>query len=210
MSASFKIIDTIEDIEKNINLILAQQINDTISRGLSSLQSDLINFAVPEWLDEQPEIQALKNGSLSGPFGFTTSPLNVADAIISSIASSTSVSLSPYNRSLKGGGLTIAIQPNDFSNLLSLPEGHTVYEDGDLHWLDWMINRGDEIIIVGYEYNPTTGLGRTKLGNMKEGRFFRVPPQYAGTAQNNFVTRALSGSKQLRYMTNRIKTMLGA
>jgi hypothetical protein len=92
---------------------------------------------------------------------------------------------------------------------LSLPEGHTIYEDGDLHWLQWMLIRGDETIIVGYEYNPQTGLGRSKLGNMKKGNSFRVPPQYAGTSDNNFITRALIGQQQNDDITNLVKKVLG-
>lgn len=210
MSISIKLIDSLQSIETKINSALSTQLNNSLSKNISKLQKDLINQAIPEWLNDQPEIQSLRSGELSGPFGFMTSPTSVADAIIDSVAKSVTLSLSKYNKDLTGGGLEISIQPDNFENLLNLPEGHTIYEDGDLHWLKWMLLKGDEIVVVGYEYNPISGLGRTRLGNMKTGRGFRVPPQYAGTSRNNFITRALTGQKQLDYMTQRIKQVLGA
>jgi hypothetical protein len=91
-----------------------------------------------------------------------------------------------------------------------LPQGHSVYYDGDLHWLDWLLNRGDQIIVVGYEYNPQTGLGRSKLGNMKTGGSFRVPPEFSGTQENNFVTRALIGASQEKEIAKILEKILGA
>ena len=102
-----------------------------------------------------------------------------------------------FNDSLKGG-IEVNVQPSNFTNLLSLGSGHLVYDKGDLHWLSWLLTFGDSIIVVGYEYNPETGLGRANLGNMVEGGSWRVPPEFSGTIQNNFITRALVGEKQAK------------
>jgi hypothetical protein len=147
---------------------------------------------------------------LIGQFGITISAASIINAIINSVISSTSISVVPYNNKLKGGGIEVNIQPNNFANLLNLPQGHSVYKDGDLHWLDWLLNRGDEIIVVGYEYNPQAGLGRSKLGNMKEGGSFRVPPQFSGTDNNNFITRALTGAEQEKQIVKIFENILGA
>ena len=209
MSISVKLLETTKEIEQKINAAIADQLNDVLAKNLSYIQKELIFKYIPSWIQSQPEIQAISNGELSGPFGITLPTLNIANAISNAVCQSTSISLKKYNNKLAGGGLEINVQPVDFSNILSLPEGHTIYEDGDLHWLQWMLIRGDETIIVGYEYNPQTGLGRSKLGNMKKGNSFRVPPQYAGTSDNNFITRALIGQQQNDDITNLVKKALG-
>ena len=71
-----------------------------------------------------------------------------------------------------------------------------MYKSGDLHWLDWLLKRGDNMIISNYQYNPQTGLGRSGLGNMVGGGSFRVPPQFSGTVDDNFITRAFLGNNQ--------------
>ena len=109
--------------------------------------------------------------------------------------------MNKFDNSLNGG-LIINIQPTTFQNLLALGEVHVNYANGDLHWLDWLLTRGDEIIVADYYYNPATGIGRSRLGNMKQGGFFRVPPQYSGTTTDNFVTRALNGNNQINQITD--------
>ena len=48
------------------------------------------------------------------------------------------------------------------------------------------------MIIMGYKYVPSSD-GRSGGGSMEGGGSWRVPPQFSGTEDNNFITRALSG-----------------
>ena len=93
--------------------------------------------------------------------------------------------------------------------MLGLQSGHVIYEGGDLHWLSWLLTLGDSTIVVGYYYDPETGVGRSGLGTMSEGGFFRVPPEFSGTRANNFVTRALIGNKQQEQILNILKSTIG-
>lgn len=208
MSISLKLLDSEQDIEKKINEAISVQVNNLLSSNKSKIINDILSF-IPKWINNQPEVQALLSRNLTGEFGFNTSPSNIVNAIISAVSSSISINFKKYNKNLTGGGLELSIQQNDFANLLALPQGHTIYSGGDLHWLEWMLLRGDQIVVVGYEYNPKTGLGRTGLGNMITGRGFRVPPQYSGTSDNNFITRALTGTQQEQDITSVFKKVLG-
>jgi hypothetical protein len=210
MTISLKLLETKIEIEKKINAAIAGQINSTLSKNISKIHNELVSQYIPSWIRSQPEIQCIINGELSGPFGITMSTTSIANAISDAITQSAKVSFTKYNNNLTGGMLEITIQPINFANVLSLPEGHTVYEKGDLHWLEWMIMRGDQTIIVGYEYNPKTGLGRSRLGNMIPGKSFRVPPQYSGSPDNNFITRSLIGQQQNNDIAKLIKKVLGA
>lgn len=207
MSISIKLLDSVDNIEKKINIAIANEINSLLSRSLTTIQKE-VQTLIPKWINDQPEIKALLSRELIGEFGSLISPSSIVEAITTSVVNSTMVSFKKFNNKLQGGGLDINIQPDSFSNLLGLQEGHTIYSDGDLHWLEWMLLRGDQIIVVGYEYNPQTGLGRTRLGNMVKGKGFRVPPQYSGTVDNNFITRSLIGKTQSDDITKIFKKIL--
>jgi hypothetical protein len=212
MSITLKLLESVDQIENNILSAIATQFNASMKANKSRIL-DSIRLLIGPWISSQPEMQSLLSGgtqSLIGQFGITISSASIVNTIISSIVSSTSISVVPYNNKLKGGGIEINIQPDNFSNLLNLPQGHSIYNDGDLHWLDWLLNKGDQVIIVGYEYNPQTGLGRSRLGNMKTGGTFRVPPEFSGISENNFVTRALIGGSQEKEIAKILEKILGA
>ncbi|NDB57580.1 hypothetical protein EB001_03945 [bacterium] len=210
MSLSIVITDSEKTITNNINDALSKLLNDTIKQQQNKLV-DEVKLLIPNWINQQPEIislQSVDSSSLAGLFGINQSIDSIINKIISSVVDSTTVKFVPYNNKFRGG-LEINIQTNDFNNLLGLPEGHTIYKGGDLHWMDWLLLRGDSIIISNYQYNPSTGLGRSGLGTMISGGSFRVPPQFAGTKDNNFITRALIGSNQEQQISNIFSKILG-
>jgi hypothetical protein len=211
MTISLRLVETDNEIAKHINSALANRFNAILRQRVSNIAAR-IQQLIPSWIKSQPEMLSLlssNSSSLVGQFGIYQDTNAIVNSIANSVAAATTIKTRQYTNNLKGGGLELNIQPNNFANLLGLPEGHTVYKDGDLHWLNWLLMRGDQIIVVGYEYNPQTGLGRSNLGNMKEGSSFRVPPQFSGTEDNNFITRALSGPEQEKEITKIFQELLG-
>ena len=144
---------------------------------------------------------------MAGQFGIVGGASAIKQDIVSAVAQSISAKLVKFNTNFVGG-LEIYIQPTDFTNLLTLSGGHTIYQGGDLHWLDWLLTKGDAIVISNYQYNAQTGLGRSGLGNMIAGGSFRVPPQFSGTPDNNFITRALVGAEQEKVITKIFQDVL--
>lgn len=208
MSISIKLVDPLNKIEKDINNSIVQVINTIILKKTETITKS-VKSIIPQWLKDQPEIQSLLSrnvGSLVGQFGIKN-PQDAVGAIINSVVGATEVKFVKYRSNFKGG-LELNFQPASFSNLLSLPEGHTVYEDGDLHWLKWLLKLGDTAIVTNFQYNPVTGLGRSGLGNMIPGGFFRVPPQFSGTDNNNFITRAFIGSNQEKQLASILAKIL--
>jgi hypothetical protein len=185
---TLKLTDSIPDITRNINQAIAEELNANVQKKISNVSTqvkDLVSNAI----ESQPEIQSLKDGALKGAFGIIDSDIAILN-IMQSITSSIEVRFKKFDSNLNGG-VVVNVQPSSFSNVLGLPQGFTVYKSGVLHWLDWLLLRGDTIIIADYQYNPKTGLGRSGLGNMITGGSFRVPPQFAGSDNDNFITRAL-------------------
>ena len=193
---SIKLLDSLQSVSKKVNTALASTINSKIKSKQSSINSQAKNLAL-QWLMSQPEISSLSGGELAGAFGLPVgSGPSVVSAISSAFSNSVYSQVQQFDSNLKSGGVFIYFQPSDFSNLLSLPEGHVLYGSGDLHWLQWLLELGDQVIVAGYSYNAKSGLGRSRLGYMEEGGVFRVPPQFSGTESDNFITRALIGSYQ--------------
>ncbi len=209
MSISLQITDSVKQIEQRVNKAIADLANEILSNNLSSIHGS-IKSLIPSWINSQPEIGSLLSSdpmSLAGQFGIKDSTLNIVNSIINSVVNATEIKLIRYSSSLRGG-LEINFQPANFSNLLSLSEGHSIYNGGDLHWLDWLLKRGDSIIVMNYQYNPKTGLGRSGLGNMVPGNSFRVPPQFSGTENDNFITRAFLGQDQEKQIAKILQDVL--
>jgi hypothetical protein len=209
---SIKLLESTQQIEKKITTALAEEVNKTIRNNLTTILKKSKDLAV-QFISSSPELSSLSEktlGSLKAQFGIPDGQDILATSdIIQAVQESVSVTFSPYNKQLKGGGLQVNFQPSDFVNLLGLQSGHVVYSGGDLHWLSWLLKEGGRTIVVGYSYDPETGLGRSGLGTMSAGGFFRVPPEFSGTTRDNFVTRALIGKKQEADILNVFKSVLG-
>ena len=76
-------------------------------------------------------------------------------------------------------------------------------------WLDWLITEGDKPIVKGYKYVNDV-IGRSGQGIMKQqnGESWRVPPEFAGDINDNFITRALDEPAFISRLTAIIKNAL--
>jgi hypothetical protein len=207
---TIKLIDSVSKITTDINLSIAQYLNDRIIKNRLSTINKIKSY-IPAWINSQPEIISLQSqttNTLFALFGLRSGSTNsIVEDITNSVVNSLSLSFTPIDNQLNGG-ITIELQPADFQNLLSLQSGHVVYSQGDLHWLNWLLTMGNSVIIANYNYSPQSGAGRSRQGIMKFGGSFRVPPQYSGTDTDNFITRALTGSTQEDQITQIINTEL--
>lgn len=194
---SIKLLDTEQEISKKINTATAEYLNYHVGKNISLLKNKVKEF-VSRAILSQPEIQSLQGGILQGAFGLVESSSAIS-AIQNTVKNSVSVHFDKFDNNLNGG-IKVYIQPSDFNNLLSLREGMNITADGEFHWLMWLLTMGDSSIVIGYSFNPMNGRGRSNLGYMEAGGFFRVPPEFSGDISNNFITRALIGKDQESFM----------
>lgn len=211
MSIRIKLTDSIDVVQQRVNEAISELATENINKGKLKAQAK-ISQLVNRWIISQPEMKSLMSydiGSLAGQFGLPAGQGFLAvEAIAQSVADSITVQFSRFNPSSLAGDLNINIQPEGFSNILNLGVGHVVFSGGDLHWLDWLLTKGDTIIVVGYHYEPKSGAGRSSLGYMSSGQAFRVPPEFSGTAENNFITRAIIGQPQEAAISNIIEMLI--
>jgi hypothetical protein len=192
MSISIKIANQ-NDAIKAMQKALAKDINLKLKKNRAKIELK-IKTLVESWIRQQPEIASISQESipfsLNAQFGFfpgTSS--NAVDSICSAVADAISVELNVINDKLEGG-IIFYFQPDDFKNLLDLPEANIQTISANLPWLDWLLNQGTRTIVSGYEYKPDNS-GRSGGGKMVLGKAWRIPPEFAGNSNNNFITRAL-------------------
>ena len=190
---NLRLVDSIAKIEKDIKTALIADLNTHLDKR-KNVAVDRLKQVCKSWILSQPEIKSLDSASvpfsLHSLFGLQRgSEAQIVDTIANAVANSIQVKFSKIDKNFKGG-ITFSIQPADFQNLLGLPEGHVITKKGtDLHWLNWLLEKGDTVIITGYKYEASSR-GRSGSGTMVQGSSFRVPPSYSGVITNNFVTRA--------------------
>lgn len=192
-SINVKLLESDSQIQKKLYESLAFVINRSITKN-SKKVINILKAEIGNWIRSQPEIESLLNsgpGSLNAQFGLPQGTAdNVVNEIINTIVNDTTINIKNVDKNLNGN-IEFNFQRSDFSNLLSMSAGHVITEKNtDLHWLDWLLTRGDTTIIIGYGYTPNTK-GRSGGGTMNYlNKAWRVPPQFSGTIDNNFIIRA--------------------
>ncbi|MQF98161.1 MAG: hypothetical protein FI729_01325 [SAR202 cluster bacterium] len=202
MSISLKILESNTRISGMISKSISQELNIRVAKNRSKVEKS-IKSMIPAWLHEQDEITSLLSdgvvNSLNAQFGIPKGTSSgVVSAIVSAVSESVIVEVGKIDNTLRGL-ITFKIQPEDFSNLLVLPQGFvqtvTISGGKSLHWLNWLLTMGSAAIVGGYEYQPGND-GRSGGGTMVGGVAWRVPSDYSGTIDNNFVTRALENREK--------------
>lgn len=199
MSIRLKLTTPAKQIQKMADEQITQYLNGKIRKNYSKVVNSL-RQKIPFWIRSQPEMQSLLSegipGSLNAVFGLYRGDASRAVSdIVDAVKNTTTINIKKIN-SRYVGTVEFNFQPANFLNILNLNSGHVITEKGmDLHWLNWLIAKGDTVIVIGYEYEPSD-LGRSGSGTMTKGTSFRVPPQYSGTLEYNFIVRALSNREQ--------------
>ena len=208
MTLSIDILNTDVEITKHIYSILRKEINKRIVKNSKRVQRTLKSM-IRGWIEQSPEVASLLSqgvpGSLNALFGLPPgSARGAIEAIINSVENALEVRVGDVSTNLTGE-VVFNFQEESLTNLIALPEGHQITELGtDLHWLDWLLKKGDTTIIKGFFYEPSNA-GRSGGGTMKMGGMFRVPPEFAGVDGNNFITKAFIGKeKQISNALNQI------
>ncbi len=141
----------------------------------------------------QPEVQSLLKGGLRYEFGIVDPAARIL-YIIDRLALNVETDFVPVklsNGTLKGG-ITIHSVGIDYSSVLSMNDAVVVTEKGEtLPWLEWLLLEGNNTVIADYDIEYGI-FGRTGGAHMVPGNGWQVPSQFAGTANDNFITRAVS------------------
>ena len=197
------------DFEKFVLSALESQFDRAINKAISTIKTNL-KPVVHEAIESCDEMEQLKSGTFRGEIGLTSGQASGAVYEIAK-AISESIEFKNTKSSIKkrSGGLEIYIQPSSFDNVLSIGDSSITYysrkykREVELEWLDWMLKRGDAIIVGAFHYEPAIGKGRSRLGRMQKTGSWRIASNYAGTVDDNFISRAL-GNKDTQRVISKI------
>lgn len=201
---SINIIESTDVISQRILKALLPEVTNYFQKAFNKCKNS-IDSLISEALTQSPEYQSILSGKLKYEFG-----LPDAESRLSTILSIIKNIQIKYNKPKISknqieGSFILQMIPSDYSDLLSSAAAILDTEKGaQLEWLRWLLLFGDKTIIRDYvvKIGPSS---RSRTGNAImvstiKGRW-GVPPEFAGTKNNNWITRAIdnasSGIEQL-------------
>jgi hypothetical protein len=196
MKLEFILLQSPQEIENIILSNIAENINIVFSKSLTSLQKSIPNILYKAIISE-PEYQSLISGKLLYEFGIPDASKKVNN-IINIWTNNFFIETIPV--SIQGsritGGFRINMIKDNYDDVLSSESAYVIDEAKALKlpWLEWLLLNGGKIIIRNYEVQVgASPYSRTGLAIMKPSKKnWRVPSEFAGTKDNNWITRALN------------------
>lgn len=195
MKLSLKVLESESEISKLIVEQIKTIVDTAISKSLPSIKKEIIEL-ISEALRNQPEYSSLMSGKLKAEFGIPDS--SRVNSIIDALVNSTNIDKKPIKYSTQGlnGGFTLTmIKSDDFNGLIYTDLGSVMDDKGySLPWLEWLLLGGNETIVkdytVRYVNSPRSRSGMALMYPSDIGGW-RVPPEFSGTQEDNWTTRAI-------------------
>jgi hypothetical protein len=213
---TLKLLDNVKSVSAKAIKAIISHLNK-VFYGVSASISEDIKKEARVWLNDEQVIRDLKgSGTLNAEIGLPTGQASsAADAIVEAILESLDVKFKRFDTNLSGG-LSIGIQPEDFQNILGIGQATILTAKGQkLDWLQWLLQSGSRIIIRDYDIaygsygrRSRSGQGAIMVKTGKGG--WKMPSQYSGTSDNNFVTRAFEDREDdiARIISKRVKSKI--
>lgn len=195
MNISLDILESDQDIQNSILTAIKTHLDKSFSKARLAV-ADKVKKAVKSAIESEPEYQSLISGKLKYELGIPDSTLitNIVSIWVNNIV----VENQPIKISGDEivGGFTINMIKSDYSDVLSSAGAQITDSNtgSKIPWLDWLLLRGGEILVSNYEVkfgaNPRSRSGNAIMISSKKD--WRMPPEFAGTAEDNWVYRAIS------------------
>lgn len=200
-SASLKVVDErilydamTKDMYARMNMRMPRILSDVKPKVSKILLQSLSNSAT---------VQSLMSGKLKEDFGLFGNVVNVTvQEICKIISENVKLNANPSTKSLIILNTTLELLPSqNYAKLIKAAGGSFPSRGGNVDWLEWILTRGTQVVVGDYWLFPFAR-GRTRSGGssvMKEIEKtardpFRVDPNFAGTLEDNFITRAIQSS----------------
>lgn len=175
-------------LTKELTLFLAAR-TKIIRHKLPKILSDAINRA--------PEVDSLRGGKLQAELGVPDAASRI-DRLIEIWSNSIDIQFIPPKLvgNIIYASVVISAIKADFNDVLGAEEAtYNTANNQVISWLEWLLLEGDKQIIKTYRIGGDAGrFSRTGLGKIMihdQRRSWGVPPEFAGTINDNFVTRTV-------------------
>lgn len=194
MRLSLNLLETDSYIKDQILQILAKQVEPVLQKTANKSTPKIQNL-IEDALKQEPEYSSLISGQLRLEFGIPD--ISSIDTIVKKLSETAEISVknvSIKNNGLSGGLSLTALERTSMGGLIN--DANALVNDSkgySLPWLQWLLYEGNKPIIRNYEVkigpNPNSRTGMAIM--IDSNKNWRVPPAFAGTINNNWVTRAI-------------------
>jgi len=192
---SIKLNISLQETQSEIAALISREVfkmtNRSFSRSVKPIKQ-LVKQELGNSVRNQPEWSSLLGGKLRTEFGIPDAFSRLSQVLNIWLSN---IQVEFHRMSITGtkmsGGLTIRAVQDNYEDVLSLADSSFVTEKGEeLEWLRWLLVEGDRTIIRDYhiQYGQKGRAGPAIM--IKKGRW-KVPSEFAGNPNNNFVTRAI-------------------
>ena len=200
MKFSLSIVETNSVIEKAILNALLPEATAFMNNASNYIKNNIYTI-IKDSIISQPEYDSLVNGQLRLELGVPDAASRIEDLINVWINNTVVEYKAPKisNNRIKSS-FTIKMIKANFSDVLGLGLANveTSIAGAGIPWLQWLLLDGTAIVVDNYEVQiGPNNRSRTGYAIMKnsEGMGWGVPPEYAGTIGDNWITRAIEASK---------------
>lgn len=202
MKFSLKILESDNQIRALILGEIKKKIESTINKSLPKIIVEL-KEAVAISLRSEPEYSSLTSGSLKAELGIENNAQ--IDSVIDLMVNTLHVIHTPIkiNQAGLSGGFQITMLESDTLGgvVSSAPAYIKDIKGYSLPWLEWLCLRNNEILVRNFEvkYGPNPN-SRSGMGIMvPSSSSWRVPPEFVGSKERNWTTRAIDRSEPQVY-----------
>lgn len=204
---SLDVIDSNSEIYTAILKALLPEVKDFINTAFTQIKASL-PLVIRAAITDTPEYRSLLDGQLKYEFGIPDSASKLAGLLdiwsnnLNEIYNPPSI----QNNQIKAS-FSVSMIRVDFADVLYTDYGYM--QDSirgyNLPWLEWLLLEGNRTIISDYQVlvgpNKASRTGMAIMSPSKKS--WRVPSSYAGTENDNWITRALDSiSPQIQQIIN--------
>lgn len=198
MQISFKILESTNQISKEILNALLPQVTTYMNNGISVMKKELPNI-IKQAIINTPEYQSLLDGQLMYEFGIPDSASKLTGLLD---IWSTNIQFFYKKPFISGNSIKSSFEANtiradfadvlytDYAIVVDAKRGYT------LPWLEWLLLDGTKTIVSRHEVvigpNQFSRTGKALMRSSR--RSWKVPSEFSGTSRDNWITRAIDST----------------
>ena len=214
MKISLKLLDSSNEISKQILEALLIDVNKYMNKSIKVVQEELPKI-IYSAIISSPEYSSIIGGKLRFDFGIPDGATKI-ESLLKIWTSNIDINYNPAK--IKNNQIissfSISMIKADYSDVLGTDYASVIdnIRGYSLPWLEWLLTKGGSIIVRSFEvqYGPNP---RSRSGDaimISSSSNWRVPSEFSGTPKNNWITRALSTieTKIIKVLEDELRAML--
>jgi hypothetical protein len=192
-----KLQETPREIQRLIIQGITDTLNDVMRNSCNAIQSKARTYFTGKLLNN-PVWQSLDGGKLQAEFGIPKEQVGTnLQEILEEWCKQIVLDYKPARKvgPKWTGGIKVGMIETDWQKIITCPGAVVITKSGwGMRWLEWLLTYGDRYIVEEYKVvmiNSPRSRSGMALMRKDTSRRWRVPPEFSGTTNNNFMTKLL-------------------